>query len=149
MNRLEGIDHAVQLTHIWINELDQKLGWNNKPRAYRLMREVFHALRDWLQVNEAVELAAQFPTYLRGVYFEQWRPANTPVKARSKEDFVARIDDAFRKDPLENTADAVSAVFTLLSEKVTAGEISDVRHTLPKHLRELWPVVGHNDYKAA
>lgn len=28
---LERIDHAVQQTHIWINDLDDRLGWDNKP----------------------------------------------------------------------------------------------------------------------
>jgi hypothetical protein len=28
----EGLEHSVQLTHIWLNELDERLGWNNKPR---------------------------------------------------------------------------------------------------------------------
>ena len=76
---LEGLEHTVQLTHTWINELDDRLGWNNKPRSYRLLKAVLHALRDWLQLNEAADLAAQLPTLLRGAYYEQWRPATTPV----------------------------------------------------------------------
>ena len=53
---LESIDHTVQLTHIWINDLDSRLGWENKHRSYRLLRTVLQALRDWLPVNEAVGL---------------------------------------------------------------------------------------------
>lgn len=136
---LEGIDHAVQQTHIWINDVDKRLGWENKPRAYRLLRAVLHALRDHLLVNEAVDLAAQFPTLLRGVYYEQWRPATTPVKERDKESFLARINRAFVADPMDDTAEAVAAVFALLSDKVSAGEIADVRHALPAHVRALWP----------
>ena len=45
---LENLEHTVQLTHVWINELDDRLGWNNKPRSYRLLKAVLHALRDWL-----------------------------------------------------------------------------------------------------
>lgn len=136
---LESIDHTVQLTHIWINDLNKLLGWENKPRAYRLLRSVLHALRDWLQVNEAVDLGAQFPALLRGVYYEQWRPAAVPVKERGKDSFLARVDNDFKTDPIDDTAEAVSAVFKLLSEKVTAGEIADVRQALPADLRKLWP----------
>ena len=50
---LESIDHTVQLTHIWINELDARLGWGNKHRSYRLLRTVLQAVRDWLPVNDA------------------------------------------------------------------------------------------------
>jgi len=136
----ESIDHTVQLTHIWINELDDALGWQNKPRAFRLLRSVLHALRDWLQVNEAVDLAAQLPTLVRGIYYDQWRPSAVPVKERRRDDFLARVDRDFKTDPIDNTAEAVTAVFRLLSEKVTAGEISDVRNALPADLRALWPV---------
>ena len=136
---LESIDHSLQITHIWINDLNRSLGWENKPRAYRLLRSVLHALRDWLQVNEAVDLAAQFPILLRGVYYDQWRPATTPTKDRSKETFLARVNREFGNDPIDDTAVAVSAVFRLLSDKVSAGEIADVRQTLPAELRALWP----------
>ncbi|MEX0803322.1 MAG: DUF2267 domain-containing protein [Candidatus Binatia bacterium] len=136
---LEGLEHTIQLTHIWINELDERLGWNNKARSYRVLRAVLHALRDWLQVNEAVDLAAQLPTLLRGVYYEQWRPTTTPVKKRSKEDFIVRVEASLKPEPLAQPSQAITAVFRLLSEKITAGEIEDVRSALPADLRNLWP----------
>ena len=136
---LEGLEHTVQLTHTWINELDDRLGWNNKPRSYRLLKAVLHALRDWLQLNEAADLAAQLPTLLRGAYYEQWRPATTPVAHRTKADFLARVEDSFKIDALPQTSQAVMAVFELLSKKISPGEIEDVRHALPEELRNLWP----------
>jgi uncharacterized protein (DUF2267 family) len=137
---LESIDHTVQLTHIWINELDDRLGWADKHRSYRLLRTVLQAVRDWLSVNEAAGFGAQLPELLRGVYYEHWRPATTPVKNRHKADFIARIDSAFRTDPTAFTPDAVTAVFELLSAKIAAGEIDKVRHELPADLRALWPL---------
>jgi len=136
---LESIDHTVQLTHIWINDLDARLGWENKHRSYRLLRTVLQAVRDWLPVNEAASFGAQLPELIRGIYYEHWRPAATPVKQRHRADFVARIDSAFKTDPLLFTADAITAVFELLSEKVAAGEIEKVRHALPAEIRAVWP----------
>jgi uncharacterized protein (DUF2267 family) len=136
---LESLDHTVQLTHTWINELDERLGWNNKHRSYRLLKAVLHALRDWLQFPETVDLAAQLPTLLRGVYYEQWRPAAAPVKHRKKADFLAKVEESFKTDPLAQPAQAVMAVFELLSKKISPGEIKDVRHALPEELRNLWP----------
>ena len=136
---LASIEHTVQLTHIWINDLDSRLGWENKHRSYRLLRTVLQALRDWLPVNDAVGLGAQLPELLRGVYYEHWRPTRTPVKHRSKADFIARIADAFRNDPIPLVSDAVTVAFELLSEKIAAGEIEDVRRELPEGIRDLWP----------
>ena len=137
---LEGIDHTVQLTHIWINDLDARLGWEDRHRSYRLLRTVLQAIRDWLMVDEAAGFGAQLPELLRGVYYEHWRPATTPVKKRGKADFIARIDNAFKTDPIIFTPEAVSAVFALLSDKITAGEIEQVHHALPADIRALWPL---------
>lgn len=142
---LEGLEHTVQLTHIWINELDNKLDWDNKPRAYRLLKAVLRALRDWLQIAQAADLASQLPELLRGAYYEQWRPATTPVKKRSRADFVARVEESFKADPLAHPAQDIMAVFSLLSEKATPGEIDKVRRALPEDLRNLWP----EPYRAA
>jgi uncharacterized protein (DUF2267 family) len=136
---LEHLDRTVQLTHIWINELDERLQWNNKSRSYRLLKAVLHALRDSLRVNEAVDLGAQLPGLLRGAYYEQWRPATTPQKSRDVEEFLARVNEQFRRDPLAEPSQAVMAVFQLLTKKITEGEIEDVRGCLPETIRNIWP----------
>jgi uncharacterized protein (DUF2267 family) len=136
---LEGLERTVQLTHIWINDLDQRLQWNNKARSYRLLKAVLHALRDSLRVDEAVDLGAQLPGLLRGAYYEQWRPATTPLKSRDIEEFLNRVNEQFKSDPLAEPAHAVMAVFQLLSRKITEGEIGDVRNCLPEPVRSIWP----------
>jgi uncharacterized protein (DUF2267 family) len=135
---LESIEHTVHLTHAWINELDELLGWRSKARSYRLLRSVLQTLRDWLPVNESADFAAQLPNLLRGVYYEHWRPATTPVKHRSKADFLPRIDHAFVGDPIVRTEEAVSIALQFLSTKIAAGEVADVRHALPADVRTLW-----------
>jgi uncharacterized protein (DUF2267 family) len=136
---LEGLEHTVQLTHAWINELDGQLQWGNKARSYRLLKAVLHALRDSLRVNEVVDLGAQLPTLLRGAYYEQWQPSKTPIKGRSIEQFIDSVNGSFQRDPLEDTAKAILAVFQLLTTKVTEGEIDDVRRSLPDAVRNIWP----------
>jgi uncharacterized protein (DUF2267 family) len=137
---LESIDHTVQLTHMWINDLDARLGWDNKHRSYRLLRIVLQAIRDWLKVEEAAKFGAQLPELLRGVYYEQWQPAKTPVKKRRKVDFIARVDHAFEAGSLVFTSEAISTVFQFLSDKITPGEIEHVHHALPADIRALWPI---------
>jgi len=135
---LEGLERTVQLTHIWINDLDRRLKWNDKPRSYRLLKAVLHALRDSLKINEAADLGAQLPGLLRGAYYEQWHPAATPVKERNIEQFLNRVNESFKRDPLPNPPMAVMAVFQLLSKKISEGEIEDVRRCLPAQIRNAW-----------
>ena len=108
---LESIERTVELTHRWINDLDARLGWENKHRSFRLLRTVLQALRDWLSVNVAANFGAQLPELLRGIYYEHWRPIATPVKERHKADFIARVDKAFKADPILFTSEAVTTVF--------------------------------------
>ena len=120
-------------------DLYRLLDCSDEPRAFRLLRVTLQAIRDWLDVNEAAQLGAQLPLLVRGLYYESWRPAKTPVEDRSREAFLARIDEAFSPDPVDAT-DASCAVFRLLNNHVAKGEIEDVRNRLPKAIREIWPL---------
>jgi uncharacterized protein (DUF2267 family) len=136
---LHTIDHAAQASHEWVRDLSRLLDWTDEHRTLRMLRVTLQALRDWLEVNESAQLAAQLPQLVRGLYYEGWVPARTPAKERTKEAFVARIVDAFSKDPLEDPEEAICSVFRLLNHHVSAGEVRDVRQSLPRHLRDLWP----------
>jgi uncharacterized protein (DUF2267 family) len=136
---LQMLDHTVQLTHEWINELDGDLGWNNRHRSFRLLRAVLHALRDCLPPAEAADLAAQLPTQLRGVFYEHWRPARAEDDRWTLERFLERLNASFRDDPVEeDMTDAAEIVFALLARRISAGEIGDVLQTLPTEIRQLW-----------
>lgn len=52
------IDEAVQAMNTWLNELDGRVGWADKNRAYRLLRAVLHEVRDHLSPDEAAQLGA-------------------------------------------------------------------------------------------
>lgn len=132
------IDHAPQVVAEWLNLLCDDLGWGDRHRAYLLLREVLHATRDFLGVDEAADLAAQLPVLIRGVYYEGWVPARTPAHPRSKAAFIARITAAFHETPLEDPDRAASAVFDLLRGKISMGEMEQVAGAMRKPLRELW-----------
>ncbi|MSU91479.1 DUF2267 domain-containing protein [Rhodobacteraceae bacterium 2CG4] len=133
------LDHAPQVVAEWLNELCRDMDWAaDKGRAYLLLRSTLHAVRDFLTVEEAVNLSSQLPVLVRGFYFEGWTPARTPVHPRSKQDFLDRVAANFSKVPLDNVEEAVVAVFDLLRRKVSAGEIDQVAHSMRKPLRELW-----------
>jgi len=136
---LDVFDRTVHKTNNWLKELMEVLGWHDRHKAYLALRITLHALRDRLTVEEVAQLAAQLPMLIRGFYYEGWDPTGKPLKERSKEEFLTRIEEYFSSDDPVDPEQVARAVFTVLSNRVTEGEIEDVKHVLPAELRELWP----------
>jgi uncharacterized protein (DUF2267 family) len=130
---------------VWLKELAAELGFEDRERVYHALGAVLHALRDRLTVAEAADLGAQLPTLIRGQYYEGWNPNGKPVKERSREEFLAHIASAFRGQGEIFPEGVAWAVFKVLEKHVTAGEIGDIKHVLPAHIRSLWPheTAGH------
>ena len=109
-----------------------------EEQAYSALRGVLQALRDRLTVDEAAHLGAQLPMLVRGIYFEGWRPADSPSRERTREDFLEAVLHKMHRDDIDADR-ACRASFALLTRKITEGELDDVRHMLPEPIRELWP----------
>jgi uncharacterized protein (DUF2267 family) len=138
--REDVFEGTIQKSHIWLNDLMSELNWDDRPqRAYLALRSVLHALRDRLTVEEAVQLGAQLPMLIRGLYYEGWTLKGKPHKERREKDFLAHVTKAFKDDAVIDPREVVRAVFTVLVRRTSAGEIQDVKHVLPKPLKELWP----------
>ena len=135
---LETFDTAIQKADIWLKQIMLELNTDSKRRAYVGMRAVLHALRDRLIIDEAVDLGAQLPLLIRGVYYDEWDPSRNPVKDRHLDDFLARIQTHLRNDSTMDIEQTVRAVFKVLRSKVTEGEIKDVKGMMPEELRTLW-----------
>lgn len=135
---LKIIDGSVQQANIWINAVDAATGWENKQRAYRLLRSVLHAVRDHLSVDEAAQLAAQMPVLIRGIYYDGWNPSKTPAKLRTRDAFLDRVQAAFETDPLGDAPMAVAAVMAVLRAHVSAGEMADVETGFTEEVRSLF-----------
>ena len=137
MTGLDVFDRTIHKTNNWLNELMEALDWHDRHKAYLALRVTLHALRDRLTVEEVAQLGAQLPMLIRGFYYEGWDPTGKPLKERHKEEFLARIAEQFSGD--DQAEQVARAVFSVLSDRVTEGEIEDVKHVLPAELRELWP----------
>jgi uncharacterized protein (DUF2267 family) len=133
------IEASVHTANVWLKELAQELGWDDRERVYHALRSVLHALRNRLTVDEAADLGAQLPLLIRGVYYEGWDPSSTPVKERHKEAFLKHVTADFRDDAGVYPEAIAWAVFKLLERHVSSGEIKDVLHVLPREIRSLWP----------
>ncbi|MDG4875321.1 DUF2267 domain-containing protein [Mesorhizobium sp. WSM4935] len=131
------ITHSAEQAQQWVNELARDLDWNEQS-AFRLLKSVLHALRDWLSPEEMADLSAQLPTLIRGIYFEGWNPAASAWDRR-KRDFIICVRNSFGYEPEIDVDNAIRAVFKLLDRHISHGEIVQVRNSMKKSLRELWP----------
>ena len=130
---------TLQEADIWLNEIRDELNLPEKGQNYAALRAVLHELRDRLPVQETAHLAAQLPTLIRGVYYESWRPNETPKKERHREEFIEGVrEKLFGHDEIDPEV-AIKSVFSVLQKHVTAGEIQDVVGMLPKDLQQMWP----------
>ena len=136
---LDVFDTTLQKTNLWLKDLMWELGWQDRHKAYEGLRLTLQALRDRLTIEEAAQLGAQLPLLLRGAYYEGWDPTGKPQKERHLAAFLAPIRAHFFYDPHVEAEEIARAVFKVLANYITAGEIEDIQHVLPKELNALWP----------
>jgi uncharacterized protein (DUF2267 family) len=132
------IDHAPQVVAEWLNLLQNDLGWGDRGKAYLLLRQTLHTLRDFLTVEEAADLAAQLPVLIRGIFYEGWVPSRCPVEPRSVDAFLDRVMKPFHDDPPIEPDVAVASVFSLLRRQISPGEFEQISKALRQSLRDLW-----------
>lgn len=135
---ISAVESSLQKTHKWLNELAWDGPFASPEQAWSALRAVLHSLRDRLIPEEAIQLAAQMPMIIRGMYYEGWRPLLAPNLERDLNSFLNSIRENLRGANVD-AHHAATAVFRLLERKITAGEISDVKAALPKEIRALWP----------
>jgi uncharacterized protein (DUF2267 family) len=135
---LRALDVNVQKTHIWLNDILDELGWDDQQRAFHALRVVLHVVRDHLPLEEVAQLAAQFPQFIRGVYYEGWRPCAEPPRDRHWDQFVAHVENEFVNDLNAEPEMITRAVLRVLSKHISPGEITDVKRCLPEEIRRHW-----------
>lgn len=129
------IAQSVEKAHIWLGEMADEIGTDDRQEAYRVLRAYLHALRDRLPVDEAAQLAAQLPELIRGIYYEGWDPSKTPVRYRGLADFLDRIAREANLDGETEASYAVSSAAKVLRRHASTGELDDIRAVLPDDLK--------------
>lgn len=139
MTGIAAFDKTVNKTYDWIEDVRKELGWEDQHKVYQALRLTLHTLRDRMTIEETAQFAAQLPTLVRGFYYEGWSPTGKPVKSRHKEDFLAPLAAYYFGDADVEPEQVARSVFKVIAQRVSEGEIDDVKHLMPKELRELWP----------
>jgi uncharacterized protein (DUF2267 family) len=140
MAGLHVFDSHLDAANAWLRSLieDLELGPGEHPRAVHALRAGLHAIRDRLPAAEVVDLAAQLPTMLRGIYYEGWKLDNDPTRIRDRATMLARVKKELGTDLRLAPSDVLRAVIRLLVRHVSPGEIRDVVATLPRSIASLW-----------
>ncbi|HEX5308971.1 MAG TPA: DUF2267 domain-containing protein [Solirubrobacteraceae bacterium] len=130
------IERSVEKTHVWLNEIAEELGVEDRHYAYRALRAVLHALRDRLPVDVAAKFAAQMPTLIRGIYYEDWDPSRTPLAIHDLDAFLQRVAHEGRMAGETEASLAVTAVTHTLRRHLS-GEIEELLAVLPDKFKAL------------
>ena len=91
MTGLDVFDTTVQKTNVWLKDIMQELGWEDRHKAYMGLRTTLHALRDRLTPEEAAQFGAQLPMLIRGLYYEGWTPTGNRRRCGIKPHFSPRF----------------------------------------------------------
>lgn len=131
------IERSAEKADIWLKDIAGELGNDDLQYAYRLLRAVLHVLRDRLTINVAARFAAQLPTLIRGIYYEDWDPSRTPMPAHTVDTFLEHVVSEGRFSGESEASAAVTAVMAVLGRRVTPGEIDAIVAIMPEKLRVL------------
>ena len=132
---LASFDSTVQTTNVWLHDIMDRLGFQDRPQAYHALRAVLHALRDRLSVDQAAALGAQLPMLVRGFYYEGWTPQDKPLKFNHDE-FLLAVASYFR-EPGVNPMQVTRAVVETMGEHIDPGELAKLVRVLPRDFADL------------
>jgi uncharacterized protein (DUF2267 family) len=128
-------DTMVDKANRLLKEIEESYGWpkDRRKQSHAALRAVLHALRDRLVVEEIAHFGAQLPTLVRGIYYDGWRPSDTPVKM-NREEFLERVRQDFPYAVEGGTERLVQTVADALKNHVSEGEWKNIRSMLPSSL---------------
>lgn len=136
---LDTFDKTVQETNLWLKDVMERLGTEDRHHAYSSLRAVLHALRDRIGPESAAHLGAQLPMLLRGLYYEGWDPTSKPTKERHEEAFLAHIERELPRAVEDEVEQDVLAVLDVLSKHIDRGAAVKIAGMFPQELRRFWP----------
>ena len=135
MTGLSTFDDTIHTTNGWLVGIEENLGWSERVLALKALRTTLHLLRDCLPVQVSAKLSAQLPILVRGLYFEGWTADPPDRDGRSLEHLLEPVQTAFCNYPGVDAEKVVAAVFDVIRQHISEGEVEKILHVLPGHLR--------------
>lgn len=129
-HRLEVIDRTVAKTNEWLRAVAENANLEDIHVAYQVLRAVLHALRDRVEPNVAAHVAAQLPLLVRGIFYEGWDPAKTPVRM-SFDQFLSRVEKEAGLKGTTAAEEGVRAVMAVCWDELGDGTMGHLISVLP------------------
>jgi uncharacterized protein (DUF2267 family) len=129
-HQLDVIDRTVAKTYEWLHQVAERDNFDDVQRAYHVLRAVLHALRDRVEPNVAAHVAAQLPLLVRGIFYEGWDPAKTPMRM-SLTEFLARVEKEAGLKGTSEAEEAARAVMTVCWTELGEGTMGHLISVLP------------------
>jgi uncharacterized protein (DUF2267 family) len=102
------------------------------------------AIRDRVPPEEAVHFAAQLPMLVRGFYYENWVPSQTPLKYHQLQDFYSMVSLNAGDVPYvaQDTQKVTKAVFKVLHKHIGEEALKKIKSGFPEQIGILWKDIG-------
>jgi uncharacterized protein (DUF2267 family) len=136
---IDVLERSEQETNNWLSEIGERLDTADRRKAFNALRATLHAVRDRVGADHALHLAAQLPLMIKGLFFENWRPSETPTREREKETFLANVDLEVHRGIGVEPEQAVKAVLEVLADHIDSAAMEKLRRLFPRNMRDLFP----------
>lgn len=129
----------VEDSTAWVLDLKARLGWHHTHLAYLALRTTLHALREHLGTDDALYFGLGLPTLLRGDYFEGWHPHKRRHRSQTRQAMLTWIHQGLEQNPAVDPELVARKVFEVISTRLPAAELEQLKAATPKVLGALWP----------
>ena len=114
------IEHTVAKNYDWLQLISERAGLEGSHLAYQALRAVLYVLRDRVEPDVAAHFSAQLPLLLRGVFYEGWDPAKTPIRL-SLAEFLERVENEANLKGTSAAQDTARAVLSVCWDELGEG----------------------------
>lgn len=130
----------------FILELQREMDAVDEGQAGRVLKAVLHTLRESLLPQESLDLVSQLPMYIKAIYVDGWKIAESPVRIHNTREFIDKVvgydpsPNAYIRDfgeSADEQVETVKAVFRVLKRHVSEGQYEHVEAELPKAVKRL------------
>lgn len=117
---------------------------NNLDFAFRILRSTLRVLRKYLTKEESMQLLAQLPIALKGIYVDGWKLHIKHSRIKTLEEFANDIikedGNAAWKDfsNVEEVMQNIKAVVITLAAYVSPNEMEEAFGTMPKEIKKVF-----------